>query len=48
MFFSAQQGMMTSAICLNISYDHLLIARSGLDHQCIIVIAVFMGPDRYI
>lgn len=48
MFLSVQQGMMTSEICLITSYDHLFIARSGLDHLHIIVVAVFMGPDHFI
>jgi len=48
MLLSAQQGMMTSAICLITSCDHLFIARSGLDHLHIIVLAVFEGPDHTI
>ena len=48
MLLSAQQGMMTSAICLITSCDHLFIARSGLDHLHIIVLAVFMGSDHFI
>lgn len=48
MLLSPQQGMMTSAIYLITSCDHLFIARSGLDHLHIIVLAVFMGSDHFI
>lgn len=48
MLLSAQQGMMTSAICLITSSDHLFIARYRLDHLHINVLAVFMGSDHFL